>query len=474
MAILPPPPAPVVPAPPAKKRGCAGCGVGCLGCLGVFVVAVLLAVGGTWYFLVAQVQASVPASAALVVFSAPVEVGRNDSGYRTAVPGEPLSAGSSVRTGHGGHAAIQFPDGSFIRLASDTTVTVSAAQLNKDGTLLSAGITQKVGRTLSNVQHLISGANFKVGGHSVSAEVRGTEFEVLVRPNGTNKIWVFIGTVTVRGKTSATLTAGQEIDVDANGNLTNQRSNQFETQDPFPLEAQCAGATSTGANNAGTSQTGTVDTIATGQTSEQDYHSPGGNLTVAFCYPGSLMSVTVTDPAGGQHTAQGKSPVMLKIANGPPGLYKAVVRGVDVPAGGEPYALSFATDAACVEGNIDTGGVVRETLSNAQIAQALSQSGASGVTLRVQGTSPHSARIFYSSDLGGTPITWTIDFFAATPNLGVVLTEVTIRGVSITTQIVSRLPQAAGQAGVSIDFTVDRVYSCNGPSGGMMVIEGHR
>ena len=474
MAVLPPPPSAAVPAPPAKKRGCAGCGVGCLGCLGVFVLAVLLAVGGTWYFLVAQVQASVPASAALVVFSAPVEVGRDDSGYRTAVPGEPLNAGSSVRTGHGGHAAIQFPDGSFIRLASDTTITVTAAQLNKDGTLQSAGISQKIGRTLSNVQHLISGANFKVGGHSVSAEVRGTEFEVLVRPNGTNKIWVFIGTVTVRGTTSATLTAGQEIDVDANGNLTNQRSNQFETQDPFPLEAQCGGATSTSANNPGTSQTGTVDSITTGQSSEQDYNSPGGNLTVAFCYPGSLMSVTVTDPAGGQHTAQGKSPVMLKIANGPPGLYKAVVRAVDVPAGGEPYALSFATDAACVEGNIDTGGVVRETLSNAQIAQALSQSGASGVTLKVEGTSPHSARIFYSSDLGGTPITWTIDFFAATPNLGVVLTEVTVRGISITTQIVSRLPQAAGQAGVSIDFTVDRVYSCNGPGGGMMVIEGHR
>jgi hypothetical protein len=56
----------------------------------------------------------------------------------------------------------------------------------------------------------------------------------------------------------------------------------------------------------------------------------------------------------------------------------------------------------------------------------------------------------------------------------VVLTQLTVRGVNITTQIVSRLPQATGQSGVSIDFTVDRVYSCNGPGGGMMVIEGHR
>jgi len=92
----------------------------------------------------------------------------------------------------------------------------------------------------------------------------------------------------------------------------------------------------------------------------------------------------------------------------------------------------------------------------------------------VQGTSPTSARIFYSSDLGATPVSWTIDFYAATPNLGVVLTQLTVRGVNITTQIVSRLPQATGQSGVSVDFIVDRVYSCNGPGGRMMVIEGHR
>ena len=186
------------------------------------------------------------------------------------------------------------------------------------------------------------------------------------------------------------------------------------------------------------------------------------------------MSVTVTDPAGAQHLAQGKSPVMVRIPSAPPGRYKALVRGIDVPAGGEPYALSFATDALCVEGNVDSGGAVRDTWTNAQIAQALTQSGASGVTLQLQGTSLNSARIYYHSDLGGIPLSWTIDFYAATPNLGVVLTQVTVRGVNITTQLVSRLPQATGQSGVSIDFAVDRVYSCNGPGGGLMVIEGHR
>src|ERR1700724_3921460 len=308
MAVLPPPLTPLppgsAPIPPTKKRGCAGCGVGgCLGCLGIVIVLVLLLVGGGWYFFVVQAQAGIPAPAALMVFNAPVDVGQNDSGYRTAVPGEALSAGRSVRTGRGGRAAIQFPDGSFVRMSSDTIVTVTAAQLNENGSLQSAGVAQKIGRTFSNVQHLISGANFKVGGPSVTAEVRGTQFEVLVRANGTNKIWVFVGTVTVTGKTAATLIAGQEIDADAEGNLSNQRSNQFETQDPFPLAAQCSGAAGSG-NNAGTAQSSISDSIATGQTEQHVYDSPGGNLTVALCYPGSLMSVAVTDPSGGRRTAQ--------------------------------------------------------------------------------------------------------------------------------------------------------------------------
>jgi hypothetical protein len=429
-------------------------------------------VGGGWYFFVVQAQAGVPAPAALVVFNAPVDVGRNDSGYRTAVPGEQLTAGSSVRTGPAGRAAIQFPDGSFIRMSSDTTVSVTAAQLNKDGTLQSAGLAQRVGRTFSNVQHLISGASFKVGGHSVSAEVRGTQFEVLVRANGTNLIKVFEGSVKVAGSTTITLTAEQEVEVDANGRLSAPRPIQPDTQDPYPPAAKCARAASNG-TTAGTAQTSIGNSIATGQTDEVAYDSPGGTLTVALCYPGSSMSVTVIDPNGVELASrQGAPPIQFSV-DGPPGRYRAVVRAISAP-GGEPYAVAFATNAPCVEGNVDTGGVVRQTISNAQISQALTQSGAIGVTLEVQSTSPNSARIYYSSDLGGTPLSWTIDFFAATPNLGVVLTELTVRGVNVTTQLVSRLPQAAGQSGVNIDFIVDRVYSCSGPGGGMMVIEGHR
>ena len=58
---------------------------------------------------------------------------------------------------------------------------------------------------------------------------------------------------------------------------------------------------------------------------------------------------------------------------------------------------------------------MRETLSNSQIARPR-RSGRESV--QVQGTSPSSARIYYYSDLGGMPISWTVVFYAATPNLG--------------------------------------------------------
>ncbi len=477
MAIQPPP-APVVPqqVPPGatpRRGGCfgRGCGCGCGGCLLAIVLVGLLVVGGGYYFFVVQAQAAVAAPASLVVINQPVQVDGNPG-----TPGESLNPGNTVHTGTGGHAGIQFPDGSLIRMSPDTSVTLTAVQLQRNGNLQSASVVQKVGRTLSTVQHLATGASFQVGGHSVSAEVRGTQFEVLVRADGTNLIKVFDGTVRVSGTTTVTLTAGQQIDADAAGRLSNQRAIQPDPQDPYPLAAQCTRSAAAG-NSAGTVQSTSGENLTNGRSAESDYNSPGGNLTLSFCYPGSLMSVTVTDPLGRKFSKQGSPPLVVKIQNGPPGIYRAVVTAINVPAAGESYSLAFATDAACAAGNVDTGTVVRQTLSNSQIASALAQSGSTGITLQVQGTSPTSARIFYYSDLGGLPVSWTVIFYAATPNLGAVITQVTLRGVNVTTQVVSKLSSVGVNSISSMpaDFIVDRVYSCTGPGGdGMMVIEGHR
>jgi hypothetical protein len=476
MAIQPPP-APVIPqqvppGPTPKKGGCfgRGCGCGCGSCLLVVVLAGLLVFGGGYYFLVVQASAAVSAPAALAVITQPVTVDGNPG-----IPGEALNTGNTVKTGTGGHAAIQFPDGSYVRLSPDTAVTLTQVQLQKNGNLQSAGVVQKVGRTLTSVQHLASGASFQVGGHSVSAEVRGTEFEVLVRANGTNLIKVFDGTVTVTGATTIRLAAGQQIDADANGRLSNQRPIQADPQDPYSLVAQCNRAVSQGTTT-GTMQTATGEGLVTGQTAEVDYDSPGGTLSVALCYPGSFMTLSIFDPSGVEHASRnGASPVQGNVS-GPPGRYRAIVHAINVP-GGEAYAVAFATNAPCTPGNVDTGTVVRQTLSNSQIEKALADSGSTGITLQVQGTSPTSARIFYYSNFGGMPIQWTVVFYAAPPNLGAVITQVTVRGVNVTTTVVSRISALGGNSITSMPagFSVDRVYSCSGPGGdGMMVIEGHR
>ena len=208
----------------------------------------LLVFGSGYYFLVVQAQAAVSAPAALAVINQPVTVDSNPG-----IPGEALNPGNTVHTGTGGHAAIQFPDGSFVRLSPDTSVTLTEVQLQKNGNLQSAAWFRRSAAPSRSVQHLAGGASFQVGGHSVSAQVRGTEFEVLVRTNGTNLIKVFEGTVTVSGTTTVRLTAGQQIDADANGRLSNQRPIQADAQDPYPLIAQCSTAASSG-NTSGTTQ----------------------------------------------------------------------------------------------------------------------------------------------------------------------------------------------------------------------------
>ena len=478
----PPPPAPPAAAPPGQQQavpptpgqrsGCGrGCGFGCGGCLVAAILVVLLVFGGGYWFFVVQASAAVNAPATLVVINQPVTVDGHPG-----IPGESLNPGDTVATQDGGHAIVQFADGSFVRLSPNTTAQVTSAQLQKDGRLKSAGLRDNVGRVFADVQHLASGATFQVSGHSVTATVRGTQFEVLVNPDGTSRIWVFVGTVTVTGRTSATLTAGQEIDADANGNLSNRRSNQFDKTDAFPLTARCSAAAVAG-NTSGTMQASAGRVLTNGQTAEDDYSSPGGNLTVVLCYPGSLMSLTLVDPLGRQYTRQGPPPVTLKIPNAPPGRYRATVRAVNVTEGGEAYSIAFATDAACTPGNVDDGTTVRWTLSNTQIANAIAGAGSTGVTLQVQGTSPNSATLVYYSDLGGLPISWTIAFYAATPNLGVVITQATVRNINVTTQLVSQLTSLAHNSISSLPsgFIVDRVYSCTAANGdGLMVIEGHR
>src|ERR1700737_4378376 len=73
-----------------------------------------------------------------------------------------LQLGDGVKTDGRGRGTIQLPDGTLTRLASNTELTLTSAHFAKDGNLKDASITQKIGRTFTNFQHLASGATYKV------------------------------------------------------------------------------------------------------------------------------------------------------------------------------------------------------------------------------------------------------------------------------------------------------------------------
>src|SRR5205807_6990500 len=152
MASQPPPTPAPQPVPP-KKGGCLGrgCGFGCGSCLVVVLLVVLLIVGGGWWFFVVQASAAVTAPATLIVYNQTVSVNGSPG-----TAGEALNANDSVKT-QTGHAAIQFPDGSYVRMSPNTEVQITKVQLQKAGNLDAVEVAQKAGRTLVNVQHLASG-----------------------------------------------------------------------------------------------------------------------------------------------------------------------------------------------------------------------------------------------------------------------------------------------------------------------------
>ena len=51
-----------------------------------------------------------------------------------------------------------------------------------------------------------------------------------------------------------------------------------------------------------------------------------------------------------------------------------------------------------------------------------------------------------------------------------------VNGIPVTSQVAAQLARYGGRplGTVAMGLSVDRVYGCKGPQGGLMVIEGHR
>src|SRR2546430_2168874 len=182
------------------------------------VILVLIVVGIVVWLNVAA-QAQVNASGTLTVYQAAASVSHNGTDFASALTGSVVQPGDSVKTDTKGRAAITLPDGTLTRLASDTTLKLDSAHFTKTGNLHDVTLSQQIGRTFTNVQHLATGATFNVKGKSATASVRGTKFEVLITADDKMTVKLFEGTLDFIGKNTVHLKAGQQATADANGNI---------------------------------------------------------------------------------------------------------------------------------------------------------------------------------------------------------------------------------------------------------------
>ena len=438
----------------------------------VALVVILLVVAGLVYWLNVAASASTNAVATLTVFLPTTSVAHNGGDYATAVSGAIVQPGDGVKTDAKGRASIQLPDGTLTRLASNTEFTLTSAHFAKDGNLHDASILQKLGRTFTNVQHLVGGATFKVSGQSATATVRGTKFEVYIKADGTMLVKLFEGQMDFDGKNHVHLVAPQQATADAAGNVGPAGPIVPEPDDPFGAELSASDQASQG-TTPGTEQDYIGPPIHNGETQQFTYSFAGGGLVkAALGYPGSLMKLQVKAPDGQLYTKQGDSPVVVTVNNGPAGIYTILVIGVSgLGANGETPFVSVAALEPCASANIDRNGAVRRGLTSQDLASNIMVSGISNLNLTVVGDSLAGAIIAASGTFDGAGWTGTVVLLRRGSGLEVIAVGATAFGFNVPAeQIMSQIGSVVGQdpSSINVGFIVDRLFTCNG----VLIIDG--
>src|SRR5450759_4771668 len=335
----------------------------------ILLVLVIVVVAGGIFWLNSAAQAAVNVSATLTVYQPVTSLQRGSGDFAAANSGARVQAGDSVETDTKGRASIQLPDGTLTRLASDTKVTLDAAHFSKNGALHDAKLSQKIGRTLTSVQHLVSGATFQVAGQSAVASVRGTKFEVYIKDDGTMLVKLFAGVLDFDGKNHVPLTAGQQATADPQGNIGPAGPIQPDPNDPFGPALDASAAVNVG-TTPGTEQDYIGAPIHNGEQQQYKYSYAGGSLIKASLgYPGSAMQLKIQGPDGQMYTGSGHSPIVVVVNNAPPGIYNLFVVGVSgLGAVGEEPFLAVAAVEPCVSSDIDQNGAVRRGYTATDLA----------------------------------------------------------------------------------------------------------
>ncbi len=439
----------------------------------IVLVVVILIVAGVIVTLGIAAQAETSVGAVVTVFVPNASVSRGGGGCTAATSGTVVMPGDSLKTDASGRAQIQFPDGSITRLATSTQISVDSAHFSKNGSVHDISIKDQIGRTRTSVQHLAGGASFQILGNTTTASVRGTLFEVLVNSDGSVLIKLFTGVLDLQNsKGHIQLTAGQQVSVDANGNIGTPSPIQPDPNDPFGPDILAMTAVEA-QTTPGTEEDHVGGLLHNGETQEYTYGFAGGaDLKAALAYPGSLMELKITDPLNHVYSKSGPSPIVIVIPEPPAGIYKLDVIGISgLDPNGETPFLSVAASEPCQTSNIEQNGAVRHAYTGSDLAHAVSVSGLSGLQVDIVGNSIAGAIVQGSASYNGVGLTGTLLLYTHGGNLGIVPLAATAFGLSIPAeQAGQQISSALGEdpSNVSIGFRIDRLFTCSG----VLMIDG--
>src|SRR5438067_10889376 len=442
----------------------------------ILFLILIVAVVGVVVWLNVAASAQVNASATLTVYQPAASTSSNGSDFLTATTGAVVHAGASVKTDAKGRAAITLPDGTLTRLASDTTLKFDSAHFTKSGSLHDVTLSQKIGRTFTNVQHLASGATFDVNGASATASVRGTKFEIYILADGTMTVKVFVGTVRLHNATaSVQINAGQQATANPNGTISQPTPIVPDPADPFGPALAASDAVAAG-TTPGTEQDFIGAPLHDGEQQQYTYAYAGGSLLKASLgYPGSAMKLTVQAPDNQKYFATGKLPT-VEVHNGPAGIYTIVVNGVSGlgTAGEEPF-ISVASVESCASTDIEQNHAVHRGYTAHDLVDAVQQSGQvsglSNLKLSLSENSAAGAIITGSGTYNGVGWSGSVVLAAHNGVLDIMPTGGSVFGMSVPAQqVVQQIAAAIGQdpSNVSPGFIVDRLFTCKS----VMIVDG--
>jgi hypothetical protein len=432
----------------------------------IALVVIVLIVAGLTVGLTIAAQAATSVGGTLTVFVPQASLSRAGGAFAPATSGTIVEPGDSVQTDRRGRAQIALPDGTITRLATDTTITLTNAHFSKDGTLHDASILDKIGRTLSTVQHLASGATFQVVGNTTTASVRGTIFEVVVNADGSVLIKLFQGGLDVDGKSGHVhLDANQQVTIDPQGNIGSPGPIQPDPSDPF-VDDIAASQTVQADTTPGTEQDFIGPPLHNGEQQQYTYSFAGGSdIKAALAYPGSTMELKIEAPDGHVYSKTDVSPIVIVIPEPPAGIYKLDVLGIKgLGADGESPYLAVAASEPCQTADINQNGAIRKSYTGADLAKAVSVSGLSNLNVSIVGSSSGGAYVTGSANYNGASISGSLLLYAHGGRIGVIALSAGLFGLQVPAQTAAQqIASVIGQdpSNIDVGFHVDRLFACN-------------